>query len=63
MGDEPEQTKLSDSEKQEIMEMIQDIIEADRRLCAEELAEAVARFMIFTAKFALMYWIIRKCMK
>ena len=62
MGDEQEKTKLSDSEKQEIEEIVQEIMEADRRLRVEELVDATAKFIVFTAKVALSYCIIRKFM-
>ena len=61
MGDEIEQTKLSDSQKQEIEEIMEEIMEEDRRLRVVNLVDGVAEFSLTTAKYLLMYWVIRNC--
>ena len=61
MGDEIEQTKLSDSQKQEIEEIMEEIMEEDRRSRVVNLVDGVGEFLFTTSKLALMYLIIIKC--
>ena len=61
MGDEIEQTKLSDYQRLEIEEIMEQLMEEDRRSRVVNLVDGVGEFVFTTSKFALMCLIIIKC--